>query len=110
MIIELLSARWGLDIDRIDNEDCLQGHSLPDFRNYHLRWKRWVSGVVIRAVNRLLKQGQLTPIVSVEPVPVPHLPVATATWLLLHEDERLDEEQRKLRVTLCQISPNRGTG
>ena len=37
-------------------------------------------------------------------IPIPNLSVTTATWLLVHPDNRLDEDQKRLRNTLCQIS------
>jgi transposase len=58
---------------------------------------------VCRAVKRLLADGKVvlpTPQVS---IPIPNLTVTQAVWLLLHPDERLEEQDCQLRDKLCEI-------
>lgn len=59
---------------------------------------------VYRAMKKLLKDGMIVNAVAPVSIPIPNLSVTTATWLLVHPDVRLDDDQRRLRDTLCQIS------
>lgn len=59
---------------------------------------------VYRAMKKLLKDGMVVSAVAPASIPIPNLSVTTATWLLVHTDDRLDDDQRRLRDTLCQIS------
>ena len=59
---------------------------------------------VYRAMKKLLKDGMIVKAVAPVSIPIPNLSVTTATWLLVHPDDRLDDDQRRLRDTLCQIS------
>lgn len=59
---------------------------------------------VCRMVKKLKAKGQL--VVAAAPVPpqVPRLSPTQAAWLLLHPDDRLKEQERKLRDKLCTVS------
>lgn len=59
---------------------------------------------VCRVVKKLKAKGQL--VVAAAPVPpqVPRLSPTQAAWLLLHPDDRLKEQERKLRDKLCIVS------
>ena len=59
---------------------------------------------VYRAVQKLLKEGQIDKGVAPVSIPIPNLSVTAATWLLVHTEDRLDDDQRRLRDKLCQIS------
>lgn len=59
---------------------------------------------VYRAVKKMLKEGKVSKTAASVSIPIPKLSVTSATWLLIHQDDRLDEEQRRLRDKLCQIS------
>ena len=59
---------------------------------------------VYRAMKKLLKEGKIVKAVAPVSIPIPNLSVTTATWLLVHTDDRLDDDQRRLRDKLCQIS------
>jgi transposase len=59
---------------------------------------------VYRAVQKLLKEGMIIKAAAIVSIPVPNLSVTAATWLLVHTDDRLDVDQRRLRDKLCQIS------
>lgn len=58
---------------------------------------------VYRTVKRLLMNGKLAPPVPQVSVPVPKLSVTQAVWLLLHPNERLEEQDCQLRDKLCEI-------
>lgn len=58
---------------------------------------------VYRTVKRLLLNGKLALPVPQMSVPVPKLSVTQAIWLLLHPDERLEEQDCQLRDKLCEI-------
>jgi len=59
---------------------------------------------VCRVVKTLKAKGQL--VVAAAPVlpQVPRLSPTQAAWLLLHPDDRLKEQERKLRDKLCTVS------
>jgi transposase len=59
---------------------------------------------VYRAMKKLLNDGMIVATVAPVSIPIPNLSVTTATWLLVHTDDRLDDDQRRLRDALCQIS------
>ncbi len=59
---------------------------------------------VYRAMQKLLKNGMVVKTITPVSIPIPNLSVTAATWLLVHTDERLDDDQKQLRDTLCQIS------
>ena len=59
---------------------------------------------VYRAMKKLLKDGMISKADVPVSIPIPNLSVTTATWLLVHTDDRLDDDQKRLRDTLCQIS------
>jgi transposase len=59
---------------------------------------------VYRAMKKLQKDGMIVNAVAPVSIPIPNLSVTTATWLLVHADDRLDDGQRRLRDTLCQSS------
>lgn len=61
---------------------------------------------VYRAMQKLLKDGLIVQAVTPVSIPIPNLSVSAATWLLVHTDDRLDDDQKRLRDTLLQISEN----
>lgn len=59
---------------------------------------------VCRAVKHLKAKGQLVVVAAPVPLQVPRLSPTQAAWLLLHPDDRLKEQERKLRDKLCAVS------
>ena len=59
---------------------------------------------VYRIVQCQLQDGTISANTIKTPVPIPRLSVTEAAWLLIHEEERLNDLQLHQRQTLCQIS------
>jgi transposase/predicted transcriptional regulator len=57
-----------------------------------------------RLVKQQLQTGNISPVTSAKPVPIPRLSVTEAAWLVVHPDERLDDMQVRLRTKLRQMS------
>lgn len=59
---------------------------------------------VYRSMQNLLKDGKINQADASVFISIPNLSVTAATWLLIHTDDRLDDDQRRLRDKLCEIS------
>lgn len=59
---------------------------------------------VYRTMQNLLKDGKINQAAASVFISIPNLSVTAATWLLIHTDDRLDDDQRRLRDKLCEIS------
>lgn len=59
---------------------------------------------VYRAVAAMLERGELSKDNAPPLVSVTRLSPTAASWLLIHPDERLDDEQLRLRDKLCAVS------
>lgn len=59
---------------------------------------------VYRAIARMLERGELSRDGAPLRVSVTRLSPTAASWLLIHPDERLDDEQLRLRDKLCTLS------
>lgn len=59
---------------------------------------------VYRTMQKLLKDGKIDQAAASVSISIPNLSVTAATWLLVHTDDRLDDDQRRLRDKLCEIS------
>jgi len=59
---------------------------------------------VYRTMQKLLKDGKINQVAAAVSISIPNLSVTAATWLLIHTDDRLDDDQRRLRDKLCEIS------
>lgn len=59
---------------------------------------------VCRVVKTLKAKGQLVVVAAPVLPQVPRLSPTQAAWLLLHPDDRLKEQERKLRDKLCTVS------
>jgi transposase len=59
---------------------------------------------VYRAVKQLVASGQVALAATPACITVPHLSATQAAWLLIHPDDRLEEQELKLRDKLCALS------
>jgi hypothetical protein len=55
-------------------------------------------------MQKLLKDGKSNQESVSVSIAIPNLSVTAATWLLVHTDARVDEDQRRLQDKLCEIS------